>query len=103
MANYQQADVTGASWVRANRIVIENPLDGVPNIQFAEEKAVLIGTDMLRSPFGAVTENLTNPATSFPILNPMTGEDTGTTATHGDIYVLLHSLYINLATKRDAA
>jgi len=102
MANYQQLVISGDSWVRSNRIVIENPLNGTPNISFAEEKVVVLGDDILHSQFGLVMENMTDPASSFPVINPMTGESTGTTATHGDIYALLHSLYLDLAGKRDA-
>lgn len=101
MANYKESAVTGTSWVRSYRVVIENPLNGVPNIMFHEEEAVAVGTDVIRRHIGQVTQNFDTPSATFAIVDPTTGLPTGSTATHGDIYVLLSSLYLDLATKRD--
>ena len=40
--NYQYTAVTGESWLRAKRIVIDNPLNGLPVAKFVEERVVNI-------------------------------------------------------------
>ena len=44
-----------------------------------------------------------DPAAVIDLVDPATGLPTGQTMTHGDVYVALHSLYLQLATERDAA
>ena len=41
--------------------------------------------------------------TTFPIINPETGEDTGAEGSFINFQVLLHSLYLFLAERRDVA
>ncbi len=40
--NYQYTAVTGESWLRSKRIVIDNPLNALPVAKFVEEKVVNI-------------------------------------------------------------
>lgn len=37
------------------------------------------------------------------MLNPETGEPTGATVTHGELYAILYSLYMQTALERDVA
>lgn len=105
--NYRQTSVTGESWVRATRIVIENPRKGVPAATFIEEQVVNVGDDEVARPVGNVSEPFivsgeeANLMESFDLLHPETGEVVGS-ATYLDIHVMLHSLYYHVAAKRDA-
>lgn len=71
-------------------------------IVFEEEQVIVIGTKTTASVSGSVGGPLV-PTDTFALLNPNTGVATGATATHLDLYRLLYSLYVDLATKRDAA
>ena len=104
MSNYKQTSVTGESWIRANRVVVENPFGGAPSIGFAEERVFNIGGESVTQPSGNVGTYFTpfNANNEFNILNPETGEVVGV-AKYSDVYVMLHSLYIHLATIRDAS
>jgi hypothetical protein len=101
MANYKNSEIVGESWQRACRVVIENPYGEIPSIQFAEEKMFLIDNEMIPRPLDRLSETMSDPTMTFPLINPSTGEVLGTTASYQDVYIMLHSLYISLAVKRD--
>ena len=48
-------------------------------------------------------KEFTDPAVTFPLLDPSTGNPVGPTLTHGQVYATLWSLYMALAAERDAA
>lgn len=103
MSNYKQSTVTGDSWVRAKRVVIENSLDGTPAITFIEEQ--VISTAQGIAPIkevGCVCEpfDATNALEEFPVYHPETGVFLGS-STYQDAYVMLHNLYMHVAAKRD--
>ena len=50
---------------------------------------------------GSVEQVLGDPSASFVLRNPATGQPTGQTMRHGELYVALWSLYIGLAEARD--
>lgn len=104
MSNYKQSAVTGESWVRAVRVVLENPLGGGAAATFIEETVVSTPAGNIMQAAGNVVEPFTvdNAAEAFDVLNPETGEVVGS-ATYQDVYALLHSLYYHVAAKRDAA
>lgn len=108
MQNYQETDVVGTAWVRARRVVIENPRGGVPAATFIEERVVNIaGGDEIVQQLGSVVEPFiatgddANADEQFPVRNPQTGEQTGT-MTYAQAHAVLHSLYYHVAGKRDA-
>lgn len=103
MSNYKQSTVTGESWVRAKRAVIENNLGGTPAVTFIEEQ--VISTAQGIAPIkevGCVCEpfDATNALEEFPLYHPETGVLVGS-ATYQDVYVMLHNLYLHVAAKRD--
>lgn len=102
MANYREVEGQANAWTRAFRIVLENPRNAVASALFYEEKVVKIGDDEVSKPFGHVKETFTpeNANTTFPLLNPQTGDVIGT-ASYGQVYAIMHSLYIHLANERD--
>lgn len=112
MANYKEVDLAGVSWIRCRNITITNPVTGtigpttgnltVPTAYFQEEKVLSIDGVQNTIDVGSCVKQF-NPTDIINIRNPETGELVGTTATHGDLYVLLYSLYLQTALERDAA
>lgn len=106
MSNYKETQQSGSVYTRASAISIGNGLQK-KSIQFNEEEIFIAENgDVLSKPvLSNLSEQLTdeNMLTNFPIVNPETGEDTGTTATYLSVQVALHSLYIFLAKRRDEA
>lgn len=101
MANYKEAQITGTTWKRAKSLNIQNPINGVPSISFMEEDAVNIGD---RTIVGGETFGLSasfDAASTFALVDPATGEPTGAVMTQGELEAALHSLYLDLAVKRD--
>ena len=105
MADYKETTVAGQAWTRAHRVTLENAYGGAGGVRFDEEQVISLGeAGTVRQPAGYVIESFTaeNAAESFDLLNPATGETVGT-ASFQDVYVLMHSLYMHLAAKRDVA
>lgn len=106
MANYKESEVGGTSWVRSNRISISNEFDGIPSISFIEEQMYNINNTLINKPYntssspGGICASFDNPNKSFELINPDTGDIMGV-ARLNDLRVILHSLYIHLAKKRD--
>jgi hypothetical protein len=104
MSNYKQTTVSGDSWVRASRILIDNPLNQPAQIRFVEDTVInLADTSITQSANSVLSEIFSDSTkdTEFNVINPSTG-DVVATATYKDVYAMLHSLYIHLATKRDS-
>ena len=102
MSNYKETSVTGSEYVRCKEIVIRNPLNSVPSIQYIEEQATILGADkVITQPLGMVSETF-DPATVIELRDPQTNELTGATITHGEMYQMLYSAYIQVALQRDA-
>lgn len=100
--DYRQQEGAASSWRRARRVTINNDRAAVPSIAFHEEDIVQFGGNEFRTPLASFVEGDFDPAAEIPLVNPVTGALTGGVATHSDLYVILHSLYIQLAAERDA-
>ena len=103
MADYKETNVAGSSYRRCNEIHINNGLDH-KSISFREQDVVSLGDDNpIFRPAGGVSEVLTeeNLGSSFSVLDPTSGEPTGTTMTCGETYAILYSLYLHMAVARD--
>ena len=102
MVNYRQTNVSGESWQRCTRVVIENPLNGTPSVNFIEEKVVNLGDQYITTPCDNLTLSFDATA-EFPLVDPVTGEVPveRTSMSHFEVYAVLNSLYIYLAKKRD--
>ena len=85
MADYKESTVSGTSWQRAVRVVVENPYGGTPSINFVEERAVNLGGEI-------TTQLCANLTTQFSSENQL----------HTDIYTKLNELYVLLREDRDA-
>lgn len=101
MANYNETAVSGSEYTRCKQITILNPLNETPTVQFDEERVTVLSNRVLIDNTGVVIDTMFDAAKSIDVLNPLTGEPTGTTATWGDIYALIYSAYIAEATARD--
>ena len=114
MAEYREAAVEGTSRVRARAMRFNNPLDGLPSVYIEEERVtVLNGQNIITDCAGVmgsgelpvISEPMMDLETAFALRDPVTGalDASGATATYGQLYVLLYSLYWHLAEARDAA
>ena len=105
MQNYKETAVSGTSYIRAREVTITNTLGGYKGIMFCEEEVSVFGNKIMRENLGAIHQEFTpeNASTEFPLLDPVTNEQIGATATFQDVYVILFSLYYHLAAQRDAA
>ena len=102
MANYKESNVTGVTWQRCNRIDIRNPYEEAKFAVFLEEEITDLGNDkIVKSPAGQILADFIDPSTEVNLINPETGESLDISITYQDIYIVLHSLYIQLATLRD--
>lgn len=103
MTDYKQTNIAGTAYTRANKVIVDNPLNGVKAITFVEEQVVNLGNEQLIRPQGGIQEPLTadNMGTEFPLLNPLDGTPVGLSMTYEQVYVALHSLYFHVAKKRD--
>jgi hypothetical protein len=114
MSLYNETTVTKTTEItafdRAYRIEVLNPNAGPKAIRYDEETIERVTQDGVtkdtsKGPIGHLTKQFTpeNANTPFNLLNPVTGEALGSTATYADLQVLLYSLYFHLATERDNA
>ena len=99
--NYKESAVTGTSWQRSWRVEVANPLNGQPTITFHEETAFNTGADVITKQVGSLSCAF-NPTDTFAGIDPETNQSVGRNITHGEVYALLYSLYMDLANKRDA-
>jgi hypothetical protein len=102
MPDYRQETGTANAWRRASTITIHNPLGGTPSIVFHEEDAVEVNGKKFRASNAAQVTGFFDPAATFPLVHPLTGDVIGT-GSQMEFQVLLHSLYLKLAGDRDAA
>ena len=98
--NYKEKAVVVKSWVRAKKVTIHNEYQSVPSIVFTEEEITDFGNQIQRREIGEVSQNFSSPEGTFDVIDPVSG-DVIRTATYQEAYVLLSSLYIDIATMRD--
>ena len=101
--NYKQTTLSGTSWTRCRCVTITNPLAGDAATAYYQEEKV-IGIDGAQTTVDAGScRKAFDPAATIPMLNPETGEATGATVTHAELYAILFSLYMQTAVERDGA
>lgn len=86
MSDYKESTVSGTSWTRVCRAVIENPHGGAPTLMFVEEEVTVIGDKTINQ----------------PCANLFVQMDAGN-ALHTEIYNKLNELYVVLREARDLA
>ena len=107
-ANYQETNIAGTKWRRSYRVQIDNPYGGIPITTFHEEDCVsLTNVEVIKINAGNV-QIAFDPSAQIPLINPWTGEpltnidNVQQHASHIEAYILLHSLYMQAVTARDA-
>lgn len=104
MSNYRQTSVEGESWVRTNRIVIENALGADPAATYIRERAVSVGGEVITRPLDqfAVVYDADSESETFELRHPLTGDLIGT-MTKGELKMVIHSIGLHEMQQRDAA
>jgi hypothetical protein len=93
-----QKPIAGESYIRCPQVIIDNRLGATPSVTFHRESVIGIeGGSVMRQPMSP-REIALDPASVVQILNPETGEATGQTVTHGEIYALIYSVFVAAET-----
>lgn len=108
MPNYQEQQITGAKWKRSHFVAIENPLVGEKAVNFYEQFARQTSDGQLTfEEAGSLRQAFSDPSVTFPLRSPVDdslitdASGAPVTTTYQNVYVLLHSLYLHLASLRD--
>lgn len=101
--NYHHSNVTGETWMRAKRVVIENPLNESSTTKFVEERVVNIDQgEQYFKDVGLLEINATIAVDEkIPVIDFETGSLTGEEVTYSELHSFLKSAYIHFAHKRD--
>ena len=105
MSNYQQTHVDGDTWLRANKIIFDNPYAGKKRVRFVEEKAYVLDDEIITKPKDILDVDILSEEDmerEVEIIDPETGESTGEKITYKQLYAILFSAYIEKAQLRDA-
>ncbi len=100
--NYREQQTTGTTWRRCHEVTLFNPLGGPQFARFSEQDASAVGSKTLTTNAGYLDRPF-DPAGEFPLLDPATGLPSGQVMSHAALYLALFSLYMQVATERDAA
>jgi len=104
MPNYNENTVTGAKWTRCKDIHIRNAYLGQPHIIFGEEDIISVegNAPIHLAKQQEIHADFDQEAGVIPLINPASGELTGSSISHIELYTILYSLYIQKALLRDA-
>lgn len=86
--------IAGESYIRCPQVVIDNRLGHVPTIAFHRERVIGLADGATVVQPMSPREVTFNPAAVVAVINPETGEQTGQTITHGDLYTLIYSAFL---------
>ena len=100
MANYKSTEVVGEAYTRCYNITLNNYKNQVPTMTFNEEVWYNIPGFEMGKVSGSF-ETRYDPVADIPLINPETGEDLGESVSQTQLQIILHSLYISEAKKRD--
>ena len=101
MPNYNEITGSGTMWTRCYQIVINNPYGGLTkSARFFEENVVTVDSTIMQSNRGFIDKTF-SPSEVIELRDPVTGNKTGQTTTHGELYNTLYSLYMTTAEERD--
>jgi len=101
MPNYNESAVSGTSWQRCHTVTVRNPLGGLPAIEFAEERVIVLDGQQIKQWVAGCGATFSQDG-SFPLLDPTTNAPTGVTMSHTALYIALYSLYMQTAAARDS-
>ena len=98
--DYKQSDVSGHLWHRFSRVIIENPRPGTPTVHCIEDEVIATSYGESIRQADTLAFNF-NPDETFDLLNPLTNQPTGVTASGAEVYALVFSYVLHEAKKRD--
>lgn len=104
MSKYNQTNIVGESWLRAKRIVIDNPYNAPKNVKFVEEKVFQLADKVLTEQSDVLNIKIATEEEmleSIDIIDPTTNEPTGQTITYQELYAIIFSAYLKQAKLRD--
>ena len=101
MADYNESTISGSSWQRTFRIVIENRYGESVQIGYSEEKILIVPDAPPVHQYLGDLVGLVDIAGTIDLRDPGTLELTGETIPVSAVYVALLSDYINRAKARD--
>lgn len=103
MAEYKQQNVSGSVYTRSNRVIIENPYQGVPYMNVVEEDVYLLGENNIQRVSKPLTiTKMFDPQATFQLRNPLTDElIPGQFSTQQDLQVLVYSAVRAFQEQRD--
>ena len=102
MPNYKETTAEGVAYVRCHTVVIKNNLGVTPVAEFHEECIVSFGGNTFKQPAAGCRRQV-EPTGEIAMVDVQTGLPTGAVVTHGELYAILFSLYMQTAAERDAA
>lgn len=101
MSNYNETTITGTGWQRCHTVQIANPATGIKSVYFQEELIYNVGLPEPLSTYTGGCGTVFAAGSAFPLLDVQTGEPTGSTMTHEQLYQAIYSLYMQTAKARD--
>jgi hypothetical protein len=103
MPDYKESTAEAKKWQRCYRIFIQNPFSQQKSIQFFEETAVTVDGTTINNHVSDIYEVITDLSKTIELRDPTTGLPLGNSVTYQDVYVILHSAYLQAAEARDAS
>lgn len=101
MSNYKEQEITGSKYQRACRIMIDNPLDETPTVNFVEEEITIISdTDKSHKLIGSLSMTF-DPTEMVTMVDPITNALTETVYPASLAQWIIYSLYFKKANERD--
>lgn len=101
MPDYRKTEGPAYAWRRAHGVQIHNPRNGPASIVFLEEDVVQVAGKEFQKPNVDSCAAQFNPARVIPLVDLVTNLPTGETVTAQYLYLILHSLYLDVAAERD--
>lgn len=103
MSEYAEQQVAGIEYTRCYQVVVDNRLGAVPQATFHEQRVLATDQGPRRvAPRGELALPY-DPALVIALRDPDTGLETGETITGADLYTMIYSAYLHVATARDEA
>lgn len=100
MPSYSKVAAEAVTFRRCVRVEISNPLGGTAVIQFYEEDVYVVDGVTVSRPVTPISVSVV-PTTPIDVYDPSTGQPTGASITHSDVYAYLYSAYMASALARD--
>lgn len=101
MPNYKEVLAQNSVYTRCHTLIVNNPYERQPSVQFQEERVVRVDDQVFFQPMEGCRIDVT-PGALITVLDPVTNLPTGETVTHERLYQLLYSAYIQTALERDS-